>query len=105
MIFGKKEKEDMAEKRDEIQGLGLGAIKKYFGINPAKLNKLVLEHLFKQAKIGMQFEREQNVNKRTVESNYIRVFKAIAENKKDFKELLQGKMPHYLPEENKTPQP
>lgn len=89
----------MTEKvdKEEIQQLGLNAIKEYFKIDPAKFDKEFLFHLHSKAKLGMQFEREMSVSKRAVEINYIRVFRLIAEDKTEMKKYIKKSMPQYLP--------
>ena len=83
--------------KEEIQTLGLNAIKEYFNIDTSKLDKEVLKHLHSKAKIGMQFEKEMNLSKRAVEMNYLRVFKLVAEDKSELKNLIKKSIPNYLP--------
>ena len=83
--------------KEEIQNLGLKAIKEYFNIDPSKFDKDFLFHLHSKAKLGMSFEREMSVSKRAVEMNYIRVFKLVAEDKKELKSLIKKSIPKYLP--------
>jgi hypothetical protein len=83
--------------KEEIQQLGLNAIKEYFNLDPASLDKEFLVHLHNKAKLGMQFEREMNLTRRAVEMNYLRVFKSIAEDKKEFKQYIKKAMPKYYP--------
>jgi len=90
--------EDLTNKKTTIQKLGLNAIQEYFEIDISKLDKETLVHLHSKAKIGMQFEREMNLSKRAIEMNYLRVFKMIAEDKKEIKKLIKKSIPHYLPE-------
>ena len=90
--------EKLQVKKDEIQNLGLNAIKEYFNIDPKNLDKDFLKHLHQKAKIGMQFEKEMNVSKRAVEMNYLRVFKLVAEDKAEIKKLIKKSIPHYLKE-------
>lgn len=85
-------------KKEEIQGLGLSAIKEYFEIDLSKLDKEILAHLHGRAKIGLSFEKEMNLSKRSVEMNYIRVFRMIAEDKEEIKKLIKKSIPNYLPE-------
>lgn len=98
----KKEKEtvDLDTKKKEIQHLGLNAIEEFFQIDPSLLPKEFLKNLHDKAKIAMQFEKEMNLNKRAVEMNYLRVFKLIAEDKKEFKKYIKRTMPQYIPIEN-----
>jgi len=89
--------EKLELQKQEIQELGLNAIKDYFKIDVSKLDKETLTHIHNKAKIGMSFEREMNVSKRAVEMNYLRVFKLYAEDKKELKQLIKKSMSHYLP--------
>jgi len=84
--------------KEEIEKLGLSAIKEYFNIDISELDKEVLKHLHQKAKIGMQFEREMNLSTRAVEMNYIRVFRLVAEDKEELKKLIKKSIPKYLPE-------
>ncbi len=90
--------EKLTNQKKEIQELGLSAIKDYFQIDVAKLDKDTLAHLHQKAKIGMQFEKEMSVSKRAVEMNYLRVFKMVAEDKKEIRKLIKKSIPNYLPE-------
>lgn len=83
--------------KQEIQTLGLNAIKDYFQIDVGELDKNTLKHLHDKAKIGMQFEKEMNLSKRAVELNYLRVFKLVASDKEEIKKLINKSIPHYLP--------
>ena len=91
-------KENLITKKKEIQELGLNAIKDYFNIDVSELDKDTLAHLHQKAKIGMQFEKEMNVSKRAVEMNYLRVFRMVAEDKKEIRKLIKKSIPNYLPE-------
>jgi hypothetical protein len=90
--------ETFLEKRQEIEGLGLNAIKDFFGVNLKDASPEVIRGLHQKARIGMQFEREMNVSKRAVEMNYLRVFKLAAEDKQELKKYLRKALPQYLPE-------
>jgi len=85
------------KKRKEIESLGLDAIKEYFGVDPTEFEKETLMHLHQKAKIAMSFEREIGVSKRAVEMNYIRVFRMVAEDKKELKAYIKKAIPQYLP--------
>lgn len=89
--------EKLESQKQEIQELGLNAIKDYFKIDVSKLDKETLTHIHQKAKIGMQFEKEMNVSKRAVEMNYLRVFKLYAEDKKELRNLIKKSMSQYLP--------
>jgi len=83
--------------KEEIQQLGLSAIKEYFNVDPAKFDKEFLTHFLQKAKLGMQFEKEMNLSKRAIEMNFIRVFKSVCEDKAEFKKYVKKSMPQYLP--------
>ena len=93
-------KEENIEKtKNEIEKLGLNAIKEYFNINIEQLDNETLRHLHNRAKIGMQFEREMSIGKRSVEMNYLRVFRMVAEDKKELKKLIKKSLPRYYQNE------
>lgn len=81
--------ENIDEKKAEIQALGLNAIQEYFKVDITKLDKEVLNALHSRAKLGMSFERELSVSKRSVELNYIRVFRMVAEDKAELKAYIK----------------
>ena len=81
----------------EIQELGLNAVKEFFKVDPEKFDKDFLKVLHEKAKIGMQFEKEMGIGKRAIESTYLRVFRMIAEDKKEIRKLIKKSIPEYLP--------
>lgn len=84
--------------KEEIQQLGLSSIKKYFLVNPAEIkNKEVLSHLLQKAKLGMSFEREMNINKRSGEMMTFRILKLTTSDKKELRDYIKNKMPNYAP--------
>jgi len=87
----------LIEQKVEIEELGLGAIKDFFNVDPSDLDASTIKLLHDKARIGMQFEREMNLSKRAVEMNYLRVFRLIAEDKKELKKYIKAAMPHYIP--------
>ena len=87
---------DFSAKKEEIEELGLNAISEFFNIKPNELDKDTLHFIHDKAKLAMQFEREINISKRAVELNYIRVFRMVAEDKKELKKYIQKAMPKYL---------
>ena len=87
---------DFESKKKEIQDLGLNAIKEYFKVDISKLDKETLLNLHQRAKLGMSFEREMSVSKRSVELNYLRVFRMVAEDKAELKAYIKKSLPHYL---------
>lgn len=89
--------DNLEEKKQEIQSLGLNAIQEYFKVDVSRLDKETLHALHNKAKIGMQFEREMSVSKRAVELNYIRVFRLVAEDKAELKAYIKKSIPQYLP--------
>lgn len=92
-----EEEENAEELEKEIQLIGLGAIKEYFMIDITGVDRETLIELHKKARLGMQFEREFNLSKRAIENNYIRVFRLIAEDKKELKQYIKKSLPQYYP--------
>jgi len=83
--------------KEEIEELGLGALKKYLLIDPSTIEEpAVLHHLLNKAKLGMQWTREVNLSKRAVEANTIRIFRLTAESKAELKKLLKKSLPQYV---------
>ena len=82
--------------KEEIRDLGLSAIKEYFQIDLAKLDPNVVKALHKKADLALRFDRELNIDKRTVELNYIRVFRLIAEDKAELRRLIKKSLPKYI---------
>jgi len=87
----------MKTNKEEIQELGLNAIKEFFKVDTGEIDRDTIKVIHDKAKIGMQFEREMNVSKRAVEMNYLRVFRLVAEDKKELKKYVKQSMPQYLP--------
>lgn len=88
---------ELERNKSEIQELGLNAIKDFFKIDPREaIEKDTIQLIHNKAKIAMQFEREMNVSKRAVEMNYIRVFRLVAEDKRELKRLIKKSVPQYL---------
>lgn len=86
------------KKQVEIENLSLDKLKEYLLIDPSEItNKDVLFHLLSKAKLGMQFTREMNISRRTVEANTIRIFRLTAESKAEMKKLVKKSLPQYLP--------
>ena len=83
--------------KQEIQELGLNAIKAFFNVDPVKFDKDFLKVLHEKAKIGMQFEKEMGVGKRAVESTYLRVFNMISTDPKEKAKYIKQSMPQYMP--------
>lgn len=91
------EKKVTTMNKEEIQNLGLNAIKEFFQVNIEALSAEARKFLHEKAKIGMQFEREMNLTKRAVEMNYLRVFKLYAADKKELRSLIKKSLSQYLP--------
>ena len=95
--------DELTSQKNEIQKIGLDKIKEYFNVNLDKLielnktDKEIIKFLYAQARLGMSFEKEMNLSKRALEMNFIRVFRLIAENKKELRQLIQKSIPQYLP--------
>lgn len=93
----KLSKDNKEEIKEEIETLGLNTLKNYFGIDIGSIELHLLTHIHQRARIAMQFERERNITKRAIENNYIRVFKLVAEDKKELKQLIRQSIPQYYP--------
>jgi len=88
----------LEEKKKDIQELGLEAIRDYFQVDVGSLEPELVKQLHNKARIGMQFEKEMNLSNRAVEMNYLRVFRLIAEDKKELKRYIKKSLPKYLPD-------
>jgi len=91
-----KENENIKER---IRTKGLNKIEKYFDLDMEKLANLhpdVLNHLYKMARLGMQFEKEMNINKRAIDSTYLRIARMISENKEEMKQYLNKTLKEYM---------
>jgi len=83
--------------KSEIQELGLDAIKGYFLVDPSTIDDpKVLLHLMQKAKLGMSFEKEMNVNKRSTDMMSFRIMKLTTSDKNELKEHIKRTMPQYL---------
>ena len=87
---------ELKKKKSEIQELGLGAISEYFKIDVNKIDRSLINFIHSKAKLAMQFEREINLDNRSIERNYLRVFRLVADDKKELKKLIQGSLPQYF---------
>lgn len=86
-----------ADQREEIEGMGLDVIKKFFGIDVAEIDPKITKLLHNKARIAMQFEKEMLVTKRHIEKSYLRVFRMIAEDKRELKQYIKKSLPQYYP--------
>jgi len=92
-------KEPLDNLKLEIQEKGLHKIKQYFDFSAEELEKLdgeVLKHLYNMAKLGMTFEREMNISKRSQEMNYLRISKVVGDSKEEIKRYVKKSMPQYF---------
>ena len=89
--------DDKEELKEEIETLGLNTLRDYFGVDIQSVKPHILTHIHQRARVAMQFEKERNVSKRAVENNYIRVFRLVAEDKKELKTLIKQSIPMYYP--------
>jgi hypothetical protein len=87
---------DLNNERNEIQELGLNAIKEFFKIDVENIDKDIIHVIHNKAKIAMQFEKEINVGKRAIELNYLRVFRMVAEDKHELKNMIRKSLPQYF---------
>lgn len=93
----KNNSEKLEYKRGVIQELGLEALEDFFSINPKNdIDKQALFICRDKAKLAMQFERENNLNKRAHELNHIRIFRLIARDKDELKKLISQTLPKYF---------
>jgi hypothetical protein len=91
--------EDIELLRGQIEAIALDRLKNYLGKDETQLIAMkpeVLRHILQQAKISLQYEKEMNVNNRVQAQNYIRVFKIVAEDKKELRKLIKKKLPEYF---------
>lgn len=82
----------------ELEKLGLDSLKEFWGLENGFVNSLSkkqVDVLIKKANLGMQFYRENNVNKRAKDRNTLRVCTMIAEDKAELKKLLKSSLPQY----------
>jgi hypothetical protein len=89
--------EQIRNVKKEIEELGMKALKDYFGLDIQKVDPKLLNHIHQRARVAIQFEREMNISKRAVENNYLRVFRMIAEDKKEYRSLIKKSIPEYIP--------
>ena len=85
--------------KTSIQEKGLGKISEYFDLSKEQLENAEVEslkHLYNMAKLGMQFEREMNLQKRATEMNFVRIGKIISENKDEMKKYIKRSLPNYF---------
>lgn len=90
--------ETLNVKKEKIERSGLDRIQKYFDLDEEKLVELdsnILHHLYNMARLGMQFEREMNINTRAIEHNFVRIGKIITENKEELKKYIKRTLPQY----------
>jgi hypothetical protein len=90
------DKNKLKEKRGKIEELGLSAIEEFFDIDTSQIDKDTIKFLHNKARLAMQFEKEININKRSVELNYLRVFKLVSSDKSEIRKLIQKTIPQYL---------
>lgn len=89
--------ENFIIEKKEIRNLGLNSIKSYFLVDPSSItDKTALIHLLQKAKLGMQFEREMNINERSGEMMKFRIMKLTTEDKKELKNFIKKKLPNYV---------
>lgn len=93
-----KPKQPLEDKKNKIQELGLDKIQKYFDLTLDDLKQIdphILKNLFNMARLGMTFEKEMNLNKRSSEMNFLRVGRLVTENKKELKKYIKKTLPNY----------
>lgn len=93
-----KQKEIKEINREEIVKHALNSIQTYFLIDPKTVkDNVTLIHLLQKAKLGLQFEKEMNLNKRATEMMNFRVMKLTTTDKNQLKDYIKKTMPHYSP--------
>jgi hypothetical protein len=93
-----KQKEIKPVDKQSLVNTGLNAIQTYFLINPKDVkDNVTLNHLMQKAKLGLQFEKEMNLNKRATEMMSFRVMKLTTTDKAQLKEYIKKTMPQYSP--------
>lgn len=83
---------------NELEKLGLDSLKEFWGLENGfvdTLSSTQVSVLIKKASLGMQFYRENNVTKRAMDHNTLRVCTMIADDKNDLKKLLKASLPQY----------
>lgn len=85
------------EQRHNIETLGLNAIEEFFKIDLKTADPKLLAIIHQRARLAMSFEREMLVDRRTTEQNYIRVFRMMATDKKEFGDYIKKSLPKYYP--------
>ena len=91
--------DEVIQKKQTIEKKGLNAIENYFDLDTTSLSNQdsdVLKHLYNMARLGMQFEKEVNLQKRATEMNYIRICKIVSDSKEEMKLYLKKTMPDYV---------
>jgi len=95
----KNQKQVKEVNRQDIVNQGLNAIQTYFLIDPKSIkDNITLIHLLQKAKLGLQFEKEMNLNKRATEMMNFRVMKLTTTDKQQLKDYIKKTMPHYSPQ-------
>jgi len=89
---------------EETVRRGADKMKLFLGLNQEDMmnlyktgGKYILDIQREQAKIGLDLYREQNVQARASAGLSVRVYHMIAEDKKEFKQLVSKSLPSYLP--------
>jgi 2-iminoacetate synthase ThiH len=93
--------DDIEKTLNEAQKRGVDKIKMFLGLDVKEMEKLprhIVDNIHKQAKIGMDLHREQNIHNRSNDGLSVRIYHLVAEDKKELKELVLSSLPTYLPE-------
>ena len=91
---------DIEKVLNEAQKRGVDKIKMFLGLSVDEMGNLprhIVDNIHKQAKIGMDLHREQNVHNRSNDGLSVRIYHLVAEDKKELKELVSSSLPSYLP--------
>jgi len=82
----------------DLEELGLQSLKDFWGLKNGTVEALSSKQvnmLIQKAKLGMQFYKETNLNKRAGERNTFRFCTLLADDKKELKRMLKASLPQY----------
>ena len=85
--------------KEELRTIGLSALKNYLLVDMSDIDPKIAIHLLQRAKIGLQIEKEMNLQSRAFDNNSIRIFRLSTEDKNEFKRLVRkSALSNYLPQ-------
>lgn len=86
---------DLEKLREQIEKKGLKALDHFFDTEIDKINFDHLRMIYNKARLGMQFEKEINLNRRSYNINIIRLMKLLNLNRDEILEVMKSSMPYY----------